>query len=73
MKRRERYAVCHFKHGWVIDLEAGGSYSYDELDAATFDTPGDAEKAMTAAELGKLGVDYEVVPLVEATATRDGR
>lgn len=73
MKTSERYAVCHFKHGWLADTCAGGAYVPREEDACTFDTPADAQHAMTAAELGRLGIDYEIVPMVEATVTRPGR
>jgi hypothetical protein len=65
MKTREVCAVAHFKHGYLVDACAGGTYCAYESDAMTFATPQAAQEAMTAAELGKLGVDYEVVPLQE--------
>jgi hypothetical protein len=35
----------------------------DERDAVTYDTWGEVQDAMTAAELGAVGRDYEIVPL----------
>lgn len=64
-REREVYAVCHYKHGWLTDSCAGGSYSAYEHDAKTWPTPNEAEQEMTAAELGRVGVDYEIVPIVE--------
>ncbi len=65
MKPREVYAVCHFKHGWLVDTCGGGTYSFEEADAVTYNTPGEAQEAMTAGELGELGRDYEVVPITD--------
>lgn len=69
IRTREVYAVVHFKHGWLLDTCAGGAYGQREEDALTFATWGEAEQAMTAAGLGELGVDYEIVPLQQTAAT----
>lgn len=67
-RTREVYAVWHFQHGYVTDTCAGGDYSGEEVDALTWPTPGEAQEAMKAAEIGELGKDYEIVPITEPWA-----
>lgn len=62
-RTREVYAVWHFGRGYVVDTCAGGTYHGEESAACTWPTVAEAEAAMTGAELGKLGLDYEIVPL----------
>lgn len=59
------YAVWHFKYGYLVDSCGGGTYHGEEVEAKTWPTAQEAEAEMTGAELGKVGIDYEIVPLVE--------
>ena len=70
---KEVYACWFFYRGFCTDTCAGGSFTFDhetkqpkwdEEAACEYATPQEAEEAMMAAELGKVGVDYEVVPLI---------